>query len=619
MNASMIFSIVSLLYVAMTVLVFFNKEKIKSTETKIYSALLITTFAGLLIEIISTVFFIMSPEVNIIEKILFRLILLYFGTWGYVFYLYLKFLNIDNLPKEKKQKKYRFMNVYSAIYFVLMFVCCFFLPIYVKFDESNKAAYTYGPSVSYLYTLVGIELCFAIAAIISNMKKGMDKRLVPAFLFLALGSIVMVIQYYNPSLLLIASSEALITVLMYHTIENPDVKLVEYEQKEREKVIAAANSKNEFLSNMAHELRTPLNAIVGLSDDIQTFDNKIFVDVKEDSKDLVYASNLLLDIISNILDASKIESGKLDVVETDYYAKREIEAVAKLYEIKAKDKNITFNFEMSESIPRVLFGDKLRILQILNILLDNAVKFTNVGKVTFSISWSDVTNYLSIRISDSGIGMSQEQVDNIMIDVDSLEVDKVYSDQGTGLNLIIAKKLAGILGGKLELESKEMAGTIVTLAIPQRIGSEEKLFELARLERADLAELDVKGKRILVVDDNPLNIKVLRRTIKDYGFDIEESHNGKDAIEKIELNNNYDVVLMDILMPVMNGEEAIKALKEKQNFNTPVIALTADAASGSSVKYTKMGFDDYIPKPFTKEIVSQKLYKVFSERGDINA
>ncbi len=406
---------------------------------------------------------------------------------------------------------------------------------------------------------------------------------------------------------------------MYHTIENPDVKLVEYEQKEREKVIAAANSKNEFLSNMAHELRTPLNAIVGLSDDIQTFDNKIFVDVKEDSKDLVYASNLLLDIISNILDASKIESGKLDVVETDYYAKREIEAVAKLYEIKAKDKNITFNFEMSESIPRVLFGDKLRILQILNILLDNAVKFTNVGKVTFSISWSDVTNYLSIRISDSGIGMSQEQVDNIMIDVDSLEVDKVYSDQGTGLNLIIAKKLAGILGGKLELESKEMAGTIVTLAIPQRIGSEEKLFELARLERADLAELDVKGKRILVVDDNPLNIKVLRRTIKDYGFDIEESHNGKDAIEKIELNNNYDVVLMDILMPVMNGEEAIKALKEKQNFNTPVIALTADAASGSSVKYTKMGFDDYIPKPFTKEIVSQKLYKVFSERGDINA
>ena len=619
MNASMIFSIVSLLYVAMTVLVFFNKEKIKSTETKIYSALLITTFAGLLIEIISTVFFIMSPEVNIIEKILFRLILLYFGTWGYVFYLYLKFLNIDNLPKEKKQKKYRFMNVYSAIYFVLMFVCCFFLPIYVKFDESNKAAYTYGPSVSYLYTLVGIELCFAIAAIISNMKKGMDKRLVPAFLFLALGSIVMVIQYYNPSLLLIASSEALITVLMYHTIENPDVKLVEYEQKEREKVIAAANSKNEFLSNMAHELRTPLNAIVGLSDDIQTFDNKIFVDVKEDSKDLVYASNLLLDIISNILDASKIESGKLDVVETDYYAKREIEAVAKLYEIKAKDKNITFNFEMSESIPRVLFGDKLRILQILNILLDNAVKFTNVGKVTFSISWSDVTNYLSIRISDSGIGMSQEQVDNIMIDVDSLEVDKVYSDQGTGLNLIIAKKLAGILGGKLELESKEMAGTIVTLAIPQRIGSEEKLFELARLERADLSELNVKGKRILVVDDNPLNIKVLRRTIKDYGFDIEESHNGKDAIEKIELNNNYDVVLMDILMPVMNGEEAIKALKEKQNFNTPVIALTADAASGSSVKYTKMGFDDYIPKPFTKEIVSQKLYKVFSERGDINA
>ena len=619
MNASMIFSIVSLLYVGMTVLVFFNKEKIKSTETKIYSALLITTFAGLLIEIISTAFFVASPDLNIIIKILCRLILLYFGTWGYIFYLYLKFLNIDNLPKEKKQKKYRFMNVYSAIYFVSMFVCCFFLPIYIKLDGSNNAAYTYGPSVSYLYILVGIELCFAIAAIISHMKKGMDKRLVPAFLFLALGSIVMVIQYYNPSLLLIASSEALITVLMYHTIENPDVKLVEYEQKEREKVIAAANSKNEFLSNMAHELRTPLNAIVGLSDDIQTFDNKIFVDVKEDSKDLVYASNLLLDIISNILDASKIESGKLDVVETDYYAKREIETVAKLYEIKAKDKNITFNFEMSESIPRVLFGDKLRILQILNILLDNAVKFTNVGKVTFSISWSDVTNYLSIRISDSGIGMSQKQVDNIMIDVDSLEVDKVYSDQGTGLNLIIAKKLAGILGGKLELESKEMAGTIVTLAIPQRIGSEDKLFELARLERVDLAELDVKGKRILVVDDNPLNIKVLRRTIKDYEFDIEESHNGKDAIEKIELNNNYDVVLMDILMPVMNGEEAIKALKEKQNFNTPVIALTADAASGSSVKYTKMGFDDYIPKPFTKEIVSQKLYKVFSERCDTNA
>ncbi len=599
-NKCMLLTFVSFLYVVLTIISFYSKDKVKLSDTTIYGRLLIITLISLICESVLSLFYGTGYWVREISmKAYLCCCIIWFNTLLY----YLLTIVYKDTSK---------MSICLVVATLIECLGAIVLGVTYAY-EGELLMYSYGPAVNVSFAAGGIDIAIMLLILTFKFNTIKEKRVIPIVFFIVLMVLVVIAQKINPQYLIVNFAFGLVVSLMYHTIENPDIKLVEYEQREKEKVIAAANSKNEFLSNMAHELRTPLNAIVGLSDDIQTFDDKIFVDVKEDSKDLIYASNLLLDIISNILDASKIESGKLDVVETDYYAKRELANIAKLYEIKAKEKNLTYNFEMSESIPRVLFGDKLRILQIFNILLDNAVKFTSVGRVNVSINWSEVTSYLSIRISDSGIGMSQEQVDNIMIDVDSLEVDKVYSNQGTGLNLIIAKKLAGILGGKLELESKEMAGTIVTLAIPQRIGSEEKLFELARLERADLSELNVKGKRILVVDDNPLNIKVLRRTIKDYGFDIEESHNGKDAIEKIELNNNYDVVLMDILMPIMNGEEAIKALKEKQNFNTPVIALTADAASGSSVKYTKMGFDDYIPKPFTREIVSQKLYKVFSE------
>ena len=599
-NKCMLLTFVSFLYVVLTIISFYSKDKVKLSDTTIYGRLLIITLISLICESDLSLFYNTGYWVREISmKAYLCCCILWFNTLLY----YLLTIVYKDTSK---------MSIGLIVLTLIECLGAIILGVTYAYEDS-LLMYSYGPAVNVSFAAGGIDIAIMLLILTFKFNTIKEKRVIPIVFFIVLMVVVVIAQKINPQYLIVNFAFGLVVSLMYHTIENPDIKLVEYEQREKEKVIAAANSKNEFLSNMAHELRTPLNAIVGLSSDIQTFDDRIFVDVKEDSKDLIYASNLLLDIIGNILDASKIESGKLDVVESDYYAKREIEAVAKLYEIKAKDKNLTFVFEMSENIPRALFGDKLRILQILSILLDNAVKFTSVGRVTFTVSWSDVTSNLSIKISDSGSGMSEEQINNIMVDADSLEVDKVYSNQGSGLNLIIAKKLTGILGGRIDIDSKEMAGTVITLAIPQKIGSEERLFELARLERADLADLDVKGKRILVVDDNPLNIKVLRRTIKDYDFDIEEAHNGKDAIEQIELNNNYDVVLMDILMPVMNGEEAMKALKSKPNFNTPVIALTADAASSSSAKYTQMGFDDYIPKPFTKDIVSQKLYKIFSE------
>ena len=403
---------------------------------------------------------------------------------------------------------------------------------------------------------------------------------------------------------------------MYFTIENPDIKLVEYEKTEKERAEAASLAKSEFLSNMSHELRTPLNAIVGLSEDIESFKEQLPKDVQEDCKDIINASNTLLEIIGGILDISKIESGKLDIIDCDYDPREEFESLAKLNRTKFSEKNLEFNVSIGDTIPKVLFGDKLRIKQIVNNLLSNAYKYTDSGRVNFNVTWLAASQSLRIVVSDTGRGVKKEDLEKLFAKYDRLGVEKQSSVQGTGLGLNITKTLVELMGGNISVDSEYLVGTTFTIVLPQTIGSEEELERLKRESEYKIENLDFTGKRLLVVDDNLLNIKVLKKAVKSMNFEVEECYNGKEALAKVELNNNYDLILLDIRMPVMDGEEAIKNLRNMPNFKSPVIALTADAIVGAKERYVKMGFDDYLSKPFSREMIAKKFSSIFNKKEE---
>ena len=600
MNIGNSFTLCSFFFILLLNIVYYTKKHIDTFETKVYSKIIITSLAGTIIGILCYYGVESSDSYPISAYIVSRGYLIYLLTWLTLFTVYISSITFKSFNWGKWKK-------YILIFYAVSVVLALALPLYY---ENFESIYTYGPAANMIYIISGLLSLILIYCMIRNRKVILQRRYIPLICFVVLGTAIMIIQKLNPSLLLLTFGEAFITFLMYFTIENPDMILINQLNIAKDQAEKANRAKSDFLSSMSHEIRTPLNAIAGLSEDILTFKDKVPKQVKEDSEDIVDASNTLIEIVGNILDISKIESNKLDLVSAPYNFKKEMETLAKLNSTRIGSKPIVLKTSFAEDIPYELIGDKVHVKEIVNNLLSNAVKYTDKGEINFNIKCINKNKVCSLIISvqDTGRGIKKESITKLFNKFERLDVEKNTTIEGTGLGLAITKKLVDMMGGTINVNSTYKEGSIFVVTISQQIGKMEPPKETLNNEKKVEKNIDYTSKKILVVDDNELNIKVAERALSALGVKIDTCLSGKDAISMVK-KEKYDIILLDIMMPEMNGEETLVELKKIKDFNTPVIALTADAVQGAKEKYLEEGFNSYIAKPFTRDQIKEKIDK----------
>ena len=612
MNSSIFFQICSLFYISLLLIIYFSKKRLGTVENKIYIILAVTNLIGLILDISSVYTISNMSRYPILNKFVSKAYLVYLLSWMFLFTIYVFIIStnkkIDKNKTELHLSDYK-NKVYPAtiLYFIFL-ILTIILPLYYK--DNGNVIYSYGPSTNLLYFVSGLCIFTWLICLLLNFKQIKQKKYVPIFAFLIIGTLVTIIQGAHPEYLLMTSMETFITFLMYFTIENPDMKLINELNIAKDQAIKANNAKSEFLSSMSHEIRTPLNAIVGFSQALSEED--INDNAKDEVKDIMMASNSLLELVNGILDISKIESGKIEIVNTEYQFKNIYDELVILAKARMGDKPLDFRCHYDEDIPSVLYGDYTRIKQIILNILTNAVKYTREGYIDFSVSSvrKDDICRLIISVEDSGIGIKQENIPKLFTKFERLDLEKNITIEGTGLGLAITKKLVELMNGTIVVQSIYGKGSKFTIAIDQRVVHKEVVVE--KSEEKKVSEVHAEGRKVLIVDDNKINLKVASRLLENYKLDITTVESGALCIDKVN-SNTYDLILMDDMMPNMSGVETLHKLKEIDGFATPVVALTANAVTGMKEKYLNDGFDDYLAKPINRDELNNIVAKYLNK------
>ena len=410
------------------------------------------------------------------------------------------------------------------------------------------------------------------------------------FVFIEL--VLFVFQIEFPKIEIFQSLVIILTFYLYVTLENPSLKEVETLRIEKEYGDKNIFQKQEFLKKLSHEIRIPINTIDGFSQVIENSND--IKEIKEDTKDIRRASLDLIELINGMIDLSLLESSELKIYNESYNVYDTMDDFVEMIPARLKDKDVKFNYTIEKNIPEVLMGDSLRIKQIILNIISNSIKYTDKGSISLDISsvQSKSVCRLIIKVTDTGKGISQDEITKIL----SMDGDE------KGLGIRISYYLVKLMNGKMDIDSHLGEGTVVTISIDQDIVSLKE--EKKEKKKKEINIVSFKEKRVMIVDDNKLNLKVASKLLSPYEVDVVSVTSGQECLDLLDQDNHFDLILMDDMMPNMSGVETLDILRKIERvsgFYIPVIALTANAVPGMRTKYLDSGFDDYLSKPIDRE------------------
>ena len=589
------FSICSFIFVLMFIIFYFSKERLNTLDTKMYSCILLTNIIGIMIDVFGYFIFKIYGSESFISIMVSKFYLVYYFLWAYFFLLYIFVISFRDKSEYLLQKKF----TKTTIILTSLFICLIILIMPIQITYEDNVAYSSGFSVNMVYGLCFIMVGIMLYCLLRNFKKISTKEYIPLLTFMVLSTFCMIIQKTYPEITLMLMCHSIVTSLMYFTIENPDVKMVKELEVAKNEAEKANHAKSEFLSSMSHELRTPLNAIVCFSELLESKEG-LDSESKDFAKDIVSASHNLLDLVNGVLDISKIEAGKMELINKEYNSFELFNSLSTMVIPRIGDKPIDFKTVIASDIPPVLKGDTGKLKQIILNLLTNAVKYTDKGFIKYRVEcindYKNNQTKLIITVTDTGRGIKKEDIDRLFKKFERLEEDRNTSIEGTGLGLAITESLAELMGGKITVISDYGKGSTFKFVVVEEIVNKES--NLVVNEQTTLNYETFEGKKVLVVDDSKLNLKVAENVLKNFKVSTETVTSGLECLSCVK-SKKYDIIFMDIMMPNMSGVDVLKKLREEK-VNIPVIALTADAIEGQEEKYISEGFDGYLSKPIDK-------------------
>lgn len=576
--------IVSFIYTMLTSIVYFSKNRINNSENAVYEKLLSITPIGLLLEIGCNVTAIYKMN-DLVSSIISRLYLIFILVWLTTFTLYI--LTITKYKGDKlteyKNSKIRKSIIIGSIFSILLLI---FLPI--DFVLEKNSAYLGGMGIVFLLAITFLLIILDFILFIKYFKNMTFREKVPMLLLLLLIGGLLLVNNIAPEIQIISSSFALITVIMYFTIENPDKKLLEEIHMSKKIADAANEDKSMLIYNMMNEVKSIASDINKSSEVILNSNN--LEENRFFAREIISSNNKLYSMANNIYNIDVIDDGNVKTVKNKYNIKLLLKGVISKNRELFEDKDISFRFNIDSNLPNTLYGDSINLKNVLNTIIGNSYKYTDKGYVELSVNAifkKDIVR-LIIKIEDSGIGIKAEDLEKCL--------NKNTKDQNS---LYGARKTINIMGGNLLISSEYNKGTIVTIILDQKIYTNNK----------DNYDNYVNNKKILIIDDNNSSIKLISKILDKHNILYDSSNLGKEALDRIRKGDKYDLILLDEDMPYMNGISVMNKLNKIKGFDTKVILLTKNSNIIYDDIYKDSGFCDYIIKPIDKDDLMNKINK----------
>ena len=586
-NTTIFLTIISFFYNILLMIAYFSKDKIKTLENKVYSKLIIINFIGIILELFCTIFAGYAKDYLMFYTILNKLFLVELTVWCSVFSIYV-FLISSNREKNQLRLYLKKVTMLHIIIDIITMILIFVLPIQFNINTLGYVMYSYGPSVNIVFGSSTLYIILMLTCLVKNFKNIKSKKYLPIYVYMVIGVLVGIIQKLYPEILAFTSMEAFITVIMYFTIENPDKKLLEEAHISKKIADAANEDKSMFIYNMMNDVKNVARDINKSSEEILNSDD--IEDNKYFARKIISSNNKLYSMANDIYNIDVIDDINVKTINNKYNITVLLKEIVRKNKKLFEDKGINFRYSIDSNLPDTLYGDSINLKNVLNTILGNSYKYTDRGYVELSanaIFKNDIAR-LVIKIEDSGVGIRAEELDKCL--------NKNTKDQNS---LYGARKIINMMGGNLLISSEYNKGTTITIILDQKIGIDNK----------DNYDSYVNNKKILIVDDDNSNIKLIGKILDKHNILYDSSTLGKEALDRIRKGDRYDLILLDEDMPYMNGISVMNKFSKIKGFDTNVILLTRNNSIKYDEGYKDSGFSDYIIKPIDKDDLMNKINK----------